>query len=107
MLKIGTLTNRSAETRWTAREFAAFRAAGLADYTDEDFEIQLTAIQNYYAASLVLLQPFWRAKGQEDFRRHTLLAVLENWGGELDRAKGWAHFNKNYREAGGPNAYLP
>jgi hypothetical protein len=82
--RIATLFNRRLTTPWSVPEIKAFRALGVIE--DADLEI----VERYYAAE--------RAKGDNGFHRRALETFLNNWRGELDKArefakvapKGWA-----------------
>jgi len=82
--RIATLFNRRLTTPWSVPEIKAFRALGV--IADDDLEL----VERYYA--------FERAKGEMGIHRRDLCTFLNNWRGELDRArafsqtapKGWA-----------------
>jgi hypothetical protein len=79
--QVGALMRRQEGTPWDARELAAFRAARLDDCTEADFDSQLWTMRPYYHAKIA---------GEKDYRRRDLLTLLNNWTGELDRARAWA-----------------
>jgi len=82
--RIATLFNRRLTTPWSVPEIKAFRACGMID----DTELEL--VERYYASE--------RAKGEKGIHRRDLCTFLNNYSGELDRArafsqttmKGWA-----------------
>jgi hypothetical protein len=82
--RIATLFNRRLTTPWSVPEIKAFRALGV--LADDDLEL----VERYYA--------FERAKGEKGIHRSDLCTFLNNYSGELDRArafsqtapKGWA-----------------
>ena len=82
--RIATLFNRRLTTPWSVPEIKAFRALGVIEDTD------LETVEKYYTAE--------RAKGDNGFHRRALETFLNNWRGELDKArefssktpKGWA-----------------
>ena len=82
--RIATLFNRRLTTPWSVSEIKAFRALGVIEDSD------LETVEKYYAAE--------RAKGDNGFHRRALETFLNNWRGELDKArefssktpKGWA-----------------
>lgn len=95
MLIVGSCKRRMPSTRWSAKEFAAFKACGFDVMTPEDFTEQVVPVVEYYAADLDLLRAFWGTKGDRvdaDFRRRDLLTLLHNWAGELDKARAWESF---------------
>lgn len=95
MLNINTLKNRQASTNWTAKEFAAFQAAGLDTATEDDFHEQFTPVSKYYGADAAELRELWRASDpRADFRRRDLLTLLNNWAGEVDRAREFCHWRQ-------------
>lgn len=82
--RIATLFNRRLTTPWSVSEIKAFKLCGM--ITDAELEI----VEKYYASE--------RAKGELGIHRRDLCTFLNNWRGELDRArafssktpKGWA-----------------
>ena len=68
-------------TRWSKKEIAALRDARLDDCSAEEFTDQLEPLQAYYHAKIA---------PEKDFRRRDLQTLLNNWTGELDRARAWA-----------------
>ena len=82
--RIATLFNRRLTTSWSVPEIKAFKACG--HITDTELEL----VEKYYASE--------RAKGDNGFHRRALETFLNNWRGELDKArelasktqKGWA-----------------
>lgn len=94
------LTNRKAATKWSAKEIAAFKSAGLDRCSADDFAEQLQPLLTYYAAPLPELRIFWGTTDAKDFRRRDLLTVLSNWGSEVDRATKYCeHAQKKADEA--------
>jgi hypothetical protein len=89
MLAVNQLKNRLESTRWSQKEYLAFRAAGLHEMSDEDFSAQFAPLADYYAAPIASLRTFWGANDGQDFRRRDLVTLLNNWPGELDRARGY------------------
>lgn len=82
--RIATLFNRRLTTPWSVQEIKAFKACGhIAD-------AELGLVEKYYASE--------RAKGEKGIHRRDLGTFLNNFSGELDRArafsqvapKGWA-----------------
>jgi hypothetical protein len=93
MLAINALKRRSDGTSWTAKEFAAFRAVGLDAIPAEDFAAQIEPLAEYYAAEPSALREMWRTTDDgADFRRRDLLTLLNNFAGEVDRAREWTKF---------------
>lgn len=78
--RIATLFNRKFTTAWSEREVAAYKKLGT--IPEED----LAAIERYYASE--------RAKGDDGVHRRDLGTFLNNFAGELDRAKA-ATISKN------------
>jgi hypothetical protein len=75
--RIATLYNRRLTTAWSVSEIKAFRALGAID--DADLEL----IERYYATE--------RAKGEIEGRhRRDLCTFLNNYSGELDRARAFS-----------------
>jgi DNA-binding MarR family transcriptional regulator len=80
MQEVGALMRRRAGTRWSAKELAALHEARLDDCSAEDFAEQLETLRAYYHAKIA---------PEKDYRRRDLLTLLNNWTGELDRARAW------------------
>jgi hypothetical protein len=103
MFSVNALKNRQASTVWSAKEFAAFQAAGLERISDDEFHEQFDPLAKYYAAEVSALREMWRAsKPDAEFRRRDLLTLLNNWAGEVDRAREWCqwHEKKTKGDAG-------
>lgn len=75
-LFIAEMFSRRATTAWSAKEVKAFKAVGEIDMAD------LELIARYYASE--------RAKGTEGIHRRDLKTFLNNFHGELDRARAFA-----------------
>lgn len=71
--RIASLFNRRHTTAWSQREVRAYKALGT--ITDEE----LSLLESYYASE--------RAKGEEGIHRRDLSTFLNNFHGELDRAR--------------------
>lgn len=85
LLAVGALFGRRASTRWMANEVAAFRSAGLAELAAEDFTAQMEPLQAYYLADI---------PREKNFRRREPLTLLNNWAGEIDKARVWVRENE-------------
>ncbi len=81
LVLVGALMRRQERTPWSTRELEAFRAARLDETTEDDFHEQLEPMRAYYHAKI---------SGEKDYRRRDLQTLLNNWTGELDRARAWA-----------------
>jgi len=99
LLAVNALKNRNTSTRWSAKEFAAFREAGLDQMADHEFAEEIAPLAIYYAAPAAVLQEHWRCDPGNDFRRRDLLTLLNNWPGEVDRARAAAHWLAKKSEA--------
>ena len=77
----GALMHRRPGTRWSVKELAAFKLTELDRCAAADFEDQLTVMGRYYRAKI---------SREQDIRRRDLLTLLNNWTGELDRARAYA-----------------
>ena len=83
-IRLSSLFGRRQTTAWSEKEVKALRAIG--EIQDDDISL----IETYYAAE--------RAKGQDGWHRRDIGTFLNNFSGELDRArafsqvapKGWA-----------------
>lgn len=71
--KIGLWFNRRESTKWTKKELKALKEIGEID--DEDFE----TLEKYYTVDI----------SKDDYRRQTIATLLNNWPGELDRARNY------------------
>lgn len=103
MLLVIQLKNRLPSARWSQAEFDAFKAAGLATCSDDDFSEQSEPLRAYYAAPVAELKPHWGTKDASDFRRRDLVTLLSNWSGEVDRATAWCEWarkNSDGKKAG-------
>jgi hypothetical protein len=78
MARIGSWFARQPETRWSAAEFEALQAVNPSDK-------EIGGMEAYYTASIT----------EDDYRRHDLYTLLNNWPGELDRAR--KHYLKTQR----------
>lgn len=74
--RIATLFNRRLTTPWSVAEIKSFKACG--NVTDAELEL----VEKYYASE--------RAKGELGIHRRDLCTFLNNWRGELDRARAFA-----------------
>jgi hypothetical protein len=100
MIAVNSLKCRQPGTAWTAKEFAAFKAAGLDRISDEEFSAQIEPMFAYYDASVSSLQSMWRsADPTADFRRRELLTLLNEFPGEADKARAWVSFRDAARAA--------
>jgi hypothetical protein len=92
MSQVSALTKRSPATKWSRKEIGAFKSAGLEKCSADDFAEQIQPLLTYYAAPLGELRPHWGSDGAKDFRRRDLVTILENWGGEVDRATKFCEY---------------
>ena len=74
-LRVAKLFGRRATTPWNDREKSTFRKLGEIDPGD------LELIEEYYQAE--------RSKGDKGWHRRNLATFLNNFQGEVDRAKAW------------------
>jgi hypothetical protein len=74
--RIATLFNRRLTTPWSVAEIKSFKACG--NIADAELEL----VEKYYASE--------RAKGELGIHRRDLCTFLNNWRGELDRARAFA-----------------
>lgn len=72
-IRIGNLFRRRETTPWSEKEEAAFGGLAAA-ITEED----LAAVERYYSEQI---------PRDKDYRRRDLLTLLNNWTGEVDRAR--------------------
>ena len=74
--RLHKLWRRRKTTKWDAKEKTAFKA--LSPIDSEDFDL----IERFYSAEEDPKSPL--------YRRQSLLTLLNNWAGEIDRARRWA-----------------
>jgi hypothetical protein len=98
MLVVNQLKGRLPSARWSDKEFEAFKSAGLATCSDDDFVEQSEPLRAYYAAAVAELRPHWGTKDAVDFRRRDLVTLLSNWSGEVDRATAWCEWDQKNNE---------
>ena len=70
--RMGKLFNRRESTRWSKPELKALKE--IEPIPEEDFR----AVEKYYTLTI---------PKDSDFRRHDLVTLLNNWNGEVDRAR--------------------
>jgi len=80
-LRLGKLFNRRASTNWSAKELKALKKIG--DIQEEDFEL----IEKYYKSECTCL-------------RRDIGTLLNNWTGEVDRARNYKHPTNIINETG-------
>lgn len=74
MVTMGAWFGRKPDTLWTV-----YDAEALAELGDIDGD-ELAVVGEYYTATI---------SGDEDIRRKNIATLLNNWSGEVDRARGW------------------
>jgi hypothetical protein len=79
-IRLGRLFGRKAETKWSEKEVKSLKAIKI----DSD---DLSLIEDFYNAI--------ETPSQELYRRTSMLTLLNNWNGEVDKAKKWKSSNKN------------
>ena len=87
--RIATLFGRKLTTEWSEREIRAFKNCGNIEPAD------MAAIESYYASE--------RAKGEKGLHRRDLGTFLNNFAGELDRAR--ARMPKAQAQAADPQGW--
>lgn len=78
--RVAILFGRRLTTHWSDKEVRAFRCLVKMGAFIDQSDIDL--MERYYAAQ--------RVKGDKGIHRRDLLTLLNNWTGELDRARAWA-----------------
>lgn len=84
MKRVEKIFHRRDSTRWSDDERKSFD-----EITVEDEDVRL--LETYYAASI---------PDEKDIRRKDFVTMLNNWNGEVDRAREWAR--KNPKSAAKP-----
>lgn len=84
MLTLNQIFRRPPTDPWSAPEQLALEASGLLAMDEPTFIDAAETIRAFYHASIPreMEQKFWK--------RTTLAKLLENWSGELDKARVWA-----------------
>jgi hypothetical protein len=92
--RLGAIFNRRASTVWTPKELKAFGAVVPVDDND------LAMVERYYRAE--------RAKPDEkNYSRRDLITLLNNWPGEVDRARVYCARKDSARRRGQQDAAPP
>ncbi len=73
-VRIGKLLGRRESTTWSKKELAALKDVGIPHEDD------LAMIEDFYGAII---------PKERDYRRTTLQTLLNNWNGEVDKARLW------------------
>jgi len=84
MLALNAIFRRRPETAWSAADVRALEDSGLLLAGESDFVAECDAVRAFYLA---------RLDGEKErvfWRRTTLQTLLNNWAGELDKARRWA-----------------
>jgi hypothetical protein len=76
MAIVGRWFSRRATTKWSSKEMKALKA--VLDLQPMDDEI--AALDRYYSATIA---------AKDDYRRRDVVTLLNNWQGEVDRARKW------------------
>ena len=74
-IRLGAIMHRRANSQWTDTELKAFRKGRF----EED---DIAAVEAYYAAN-------WPPQWGKNFLRADLGTLLNNWPGEVDKARRW------------------
>jgi len=80
--RISKMFGREPESKWSKAEMIALDAVASLGTSESDLE----ALSRYYRTKLI--------PADKDYRRRTVGALLENWQGELDRARGFVREQK-------------
>lgn len=78
-IRVGKLLGRRETTRWSEKEIAALEGIG------EPAEEDLILLENFYNAVI---------DADQDHRRTALLTLLNNWNGEVDKARFYKLANR-------------
>ena len=76
MLRVGGWFGRPRETQWQEKERKALNKV----FKFNNSEEELNALDEYYSAEI---------PQEKDYRRRALYTLLNNWQGEIDRARRW------------------
>jgi len=75
--RVSKMFGREHDSKWSKPEMVALEAVASLGTSESDLE----ALSRYYRTKLI--------PADKDYRRRTVGALLENWQGELDRARGY------------------
>lgn len=78
--RIGAIYSRRPTTAWSEKEIRAYKQ--IAKGSNPHLEQEVELIERYYLSE--------RKKGEKGIYRRDLLTLLNNWNGELDRAREWS-----------------
>lgn len=78
--RVAAIFHRRPTTAWSAKEKQSYQDIGTIP------EDELALMEEFYAAEI---------PASEDFRRHNLATALNNWPGELDKARRWKAQSKS------------
>ncbi len=90
--RVAVMFHRRLTTAWSEKERDAFVAIG----TIQEHELEL--MEAFYGASI---------PADKDFRRHDLKTCLNNWPGEVDKARKWKRENNTQPKPANPQFKLP
>lgn len=93
LLALNAIFRRQAATAWSAADVRALEASGLLKADPADFGDAVETVRAFYHAEIP------REMERQFWRRTTLGILLNNWGGELDKARAWAQ--QRARQAAG------
>jgi len=83
MVAVADIFRRRPESVWSEAEKKALSGAGLVELTQDDFDDQIAVMRAFYRATIPEARRF------EFCRRTGLATLLNNWPGELDKARSW------------------
>ncbi len=83
MLSLNAIFRRPPTDAWSGAEQLALEASGLLAMAELDFVDACETVRAFYHANIPreIAARFWK--------RTTLDKLLENWGGEVDKARAW------------------
>lgn len=93
--RIATLFNRRLVTPWSGKEVKQFKALVKAKCFDSLDDLEM--IERYYISE--------RRKGEKGIQRRDLATFLNNWNGEVDRAREWNARRPSIRGVFNPKRY--
>lgn len=93
--RIAILFNRRLTTEWNLKEVKAYKSLAKAGAFDSLDDLEM--IERYYISE--------RRKGEKGIQRRDLATFLNNWNGELDRAREWNARRPSIRGVFNPKRY--
>ena len=93
MERLGKPFRRRASTEWSDKEKKALGRL----YVQPDFLLSVDEVEAYYVLPPTVFPKKPRSSEQADYRRHDLITQLNNWWGEVGKARKFFEANPQHR----------